>query len=166
MARSVWSRLVDFVKVAGSIILLVSVILWALSTMPTGDIETSYLASIGRLLSPIGALMGLRWQMMVALLSSFVRKENTIPTLAVLFGASHEGVGLAAALRGAVTPAAALAFLLVQVLFIPCVATTATIRQETRSWRWTGISLILLFAISFAVGIAIYQAARLIGWGV
>jgi ferrous iron transport protein B len=49
-------------------------------------------------------------------------------------------------------------------LFIPCMATLATIRQETRSWRWTMLSVALLLVISLAMGIAIYQGAVLVGW--
>lgn len=109
--------------------------------------------------------MGLGWRMMVALLTSFVAKENTIATLGILYGTS-EGAGMAEALGGVLTPAAALAFLAVQMLFIPCVATVAAIRQETASWKWTYFSLALLLIVSLGVGIAIYQSAVLIGWAV
>ena len=102
----------------------------AISLSPAGRSRPAILASLGAA-GAAGALMGLDWQMMVALLTSFVRKENTIPTLAVLYGAGRRrrqpGRGVARRL----TPPAALAFLAVQVLFIPCVATVATIRQET-----------------------------------
>lgn len=164
--EGVWQRCADFLKTAGSIILVVSVILWALSHFPSGNIETSFLAFFGRLLAPVGSWMGLEWQMMVALLTSFVRKENTIPTLAVLYGANGEAAGLAQTLNAHLAPAAALAFLAVQVLFIPCVATLASIRQETGSWRWTVSSSAILLGISLGVGIFIYQTARLLGWGV
>ncbi len=163
---SVWQRMVSFLKKAGSIILAVSVAVWALSALPGGDIETSYLAQIGRLLAPAGALMGLEWQMMLALLTSFVAKENTLATLGILYGAGEGGRGLGQALAGVLTPAAALAFLAVQVLFIPCAATVAVLRQETGSWRWTAFSVALLLVVSFTMGIAIYQVARLAGSGV
>ncbi|MBC8446340.1 MAG: ferrous iron transport protein B [Chloroflexi bacterium] len=163
---SVWQRSVAFLKKAGSIILAVSVVVWALSVLPGGEIESSYLAAMGRLLAPLGALMGLGWQMMVALLTSFVAKENTIATLGVLYGAGEEGARLADALSGVLTPAAALAFLAMQMLFVPCVAVVATIRQETGSWKWTAFNIALLLVVSFAVGIAIYQGASLVGWGV
>ncbi|MGA9351238.1 MAG: ferrous iron transport protein B [Anaerolineae bacterium] len=162
----VWQRSVAFLKKAGSIILVVSVVVWALSVLPGGEIESSYLAAIGRLLAPLGALMGLGWRMMVALLTSFVAKENTIATLGVLYGAGEEGVRLGEVLSGVLTSAAALAFLAVQILFIPCVATVATIRQETGSWKWTAFSIALSLVLSFGVGIAIYQVAMLVGWGV
>lgn len=165
MTLSVWQRTVDFVKEAGGVILVVSMVVWALSTWPNGNIETGYLADAGRFLAPLGALMGLGWQMMVALVTSFIRKENTIATLGVLYGSGAEGSGPTAGLGAALTPAAALAFLAVQMLFIPCVATVATIRQATNSWRWTALSIALLLVVSFAVGIIIYQVARMLGLG-
>jgi ferrous iron transport protein B len=162
--RSIWERLVDFLRVAGSIILIVSVLLWALLNLPTGQVETSYLAACGRLLAPVGRLMGLDWQMMVALVTSFVRKENVIATLGVLYGAGHADAGLAETLAGVLTPAAGLAFMAVQMLFVPCVATVAAIRQETRSWRWTALSIALPLVISVALGTVIYHGARWLGW--
>jgi ferrous iron transport protein B len=64
-----------------------------------------------------------------------------------------------------VAPAAGLAFLVIQMLFIPCVATMAVIKQETDSWKWTTLSVALLVAISLGAGLAVYQGARLLGWG-
>jgi ferrous iron transport protein B len=162
----IWQRTKAFFAKAGTIILAVSVVIWALSALPGGEIETSYLAGIGRLLAPLGALMGLGWRMMVALLSSVVAKENTIASLGVLYGAGEEEARLAETMGGILTPAAALAFLAVQMLFIPCVATVATVRQETGSWKWTAFSIVLLLILSFSVGIAIYQGATLVAWGV
>ena len=161
---SLWQRLVDFIKMAGTIILVVSVLLWALSTFPGGTIETSLMGLIGQKMEPLGRVMGLDWQMLVALLTSFVRKENTIPTLAVLYGVGTEGAGLAEVLGSRLTQPAALAFLAVQMLFIPCMATLATIRQETRSWRWTALSMGMLLVISLGMGILIYQGAAVMGW--
>ncbi|MGQ9567623.1 MAG: ferrous iron transport protein B [Anaerolineae bacterium] len=161
----VWQRLLAFLQKAGTIILVVSVVVWVLSYLPYGDIRTGYLALAGRWLDPVGRLMGLRWEMMVALLTSFVAKENTIATLGILFGVGEAGEELAKALQGSLPPAAALAFLVTQMLFIPCVATTAAIRQETGSWKWTLASLGLLLTIALGGGVAIYQVARLLGWG-
>lgn len=159
--QSVSIRGIDFLRTAGSVILVMSIVLWALSSFPGGTIHTSYLAGIGRLLAPVGSWMGLDWRMMVALLSSFVRKENTIPTLAVLFAAGEQNMSLASVLPGSMTNAAALAFLTVQILFIPCLATLASIRQETGSWRWTIIDFILILAISLVAGVLVYQIASL-----
>jgi ferrous iron transport protein B len=153
----VWHNSSEFLKKAGTLILIMSVVIWALSTLPTGNIETSYLGRAGQALAPIGSLMGLNWKMMVALLTSFVAKENAIVTLGVLFGGGESAADQSAALAAVMTTAAALSFLVVQMLFIPCVATVAAIKQETKSWAWTAVSVGMLLAISFAAGILVYQ---------
>jgi ferrous iron transport protein B len=61
------------------------------------------------------------------------------------------------------TPAARLAFLVVVMLFVPCLATTATIQQETRSWRWTAAAIGLTLALSMGAGIIVYQVGTLVG---
>ena len=157
---SVWQRSLSFVRKAGTVILVVSVVIWALSTLPGGSVEESYLARLGELLEPVGRLVGLDWRLTVALLSSFVAKENSIATLGVLFRAGEEG--LAALLAATYPPATALAFLVVQVLFIPCVATVAAVRQETASWRWTVFSIGLLLVVSLLAGAATFHAASLL----
>ncbi len=147
----VWQRSLSFVRKAGTLILVVSVVIWALSTLQYGEIETSFLARIGRWLEPVGRPLGFDWRLMVALLTSFIAKENSIATLGVLFG-SGEDVGLADTLARTFPMPTGLAFLVVQMLFIPCVATVAAIRQETGGWRWTLFSLGFLLLISWGVG--------------
>ena len=158
----VWQNSSEFLKKAGSLILVMSVVIWIFSTLPNGEIQTSYLAGLGKALAPVGALMGLPWEMVVALLASLVAKENSIATLGILFGSGESAAGLQAALAGVLTPAAALAFLVVQMLFIPCIATVAVIRQETKSWGWTAFSVGLLLIISLSGGIGVYQLARVL----
>ncbi len=104
--------------------------------------------------------MGLNWQMMVALLSSFIAKENTIATLGTLIGG--QGAGLTQQLKTLLTPAAALAFLVVQVLFIPCVATVAAIHQESRTWRWPIFTVVFQLILSLVMAILVFQIARLV----
>lgn len=161
----VWNNTLSFVRKAGSLILIASAVVWLLSTVPGGDIETSLLARFGRWLTPIGGWMGLAdWRVLVALLTSFFAKENTIATLGILFGGSA-GTGLAAQVALVLTPAARWAFLIVQMLFIPCLATVATIRQETASWRWTIASVALLLALSLGAAALVYQVGTLVAGG-
>ena len=160
-------RVRRFAVLAGTVILIMSLAVWALSTFPSNDIEHSALGYIGRGLAPIGGLMGLDWRMMVALLTSFVAKEQTIATLGVILGTGERGdAALKASLGDIMVPAAAVSFIALQMLFVPCAASVAAIRQETRSWRWTGFAVGYMLAISFVVAIVIYQAARLFGLGV
>ena len=105
--------------------------------------------------------MGLDWRMIVALLTSVIAKENTLATLGVLYQAGLAGGSLAETLAATTQPAAALAFLVVQLAFVPCIATMSAIRQETRSWKWTAFSVGLLLVISLVAGTLVYQLARL-----
>ena len=166
IALSVWQNLVAFLRKAGTIILLMSVVIWVLSSFPGPDMANSIVGYVGRALEPVGRLMGLDWPMIVALLTSFVAKENTIATLGILYGTGEQGQSLAEVLSGVVKPASALAFLATQMLFVPCVGTVAAIRQETRSWGWTAFSVGLLTVLSLGVGIALYQGALVLGWGI
>jgi ferrous iron transport protein B len=161
----VWNNTWAFVRKAGTIILLVSIVVWALAYFPAGEVQSSLLASLGRWLEPAGRLMGLAdWRVIVALLSSFIAKENTIAVLGILFGASP-GLGLAEKVASALPVAAALAFLVVQMTFIPCAATVAAIKQETGAWKWPAFSIGLLLVISFGAAVFVYQLARVMGWG-
>jgi len=159
-----WQNILAFIKRAGTVILAVSILVWLLSIIPNGNISDSVLADIGKWLEPLGRLMGLNWQMMVALLSSFVAKENTIATLGVMLSGS--GGDLTQQLKAILTPAAAVAFLVVQVLFIPCVATISAIRQETGGWGWPAFALVFQLVLSFAMAILVFQASRLFQLGI
>ncbi len=157
----VWQRSMSFMKKAGTNILAMALVIWALSVLPGGDLNTSYLAQLGKLIEPIGRWMGMDWRLMVALISSFPAKENAIATLGVLFG-SAPGTGLAQTLPTLYSTASALSFLVVTMLFIPCMATVAVIRQETDSWRWTLLNIGMMLAISFGAGIVVYRLAILL----
>jgi ferrous iron transport protein B len=157
-----WQRSVSFIRKAGTLILVVSVVVWVLSTLPGGDVDNSYIAAIGRWLEPMGLLMGLDWRLVVALLTSFIAKENSIATLGVIFGA-REDAGLTQMLTATYSASSALAFLTVQMLFVPCVATVAVVRQETGSWKWTLLNVGFLLVVSLAAGAGVFWLARTLG---
>lgn len=158
----VWQRAMSFVKKAGTVILFISVVIWALSVLPGGEIETSYLAQFGKLFEPVGRLMGFDWRLTVALLTTFPAKENAIATLGVLFGGANEA-GLATVLTQTFSTATAISFLAVTMLFIPCLATVAVIKQETNSWRWTLANIGMFLAISILGGMLVYNGALWLG---
>lgn len=154
----VWHQMKHFMERAGTLIFSVTVLIWALGYFPDGKMETSFLASIGHFLMPLGDLMGLSWEMLVSLFASFVAKETAIASMGVLFG----GENLVTALQNSVTPAAGLGFLVTHMLFIPCVATLAVIVGEAKSWKWASAILGYLFVVAFGMGIMVYQIANLI----
>jgi ferrous iron transport protein B len=156
---SVWNRLRSFLYKAGTVILVMSTVVWALAMLPHGEIESSYLAMAGRVLEPIGALMGLGWKPLVAILTSFVAKENAVATLSVLYGVGENSGALATILSSEFTSASALAFLAAEMLFIPCIATVAAIKQEASSWKWVLVDLVLLGGLTLVVGMLVYHLA-------
>jgi len=158
----VWQRSLSFIKKAGTTILGISMVVWALSILPNGNVETSFLASVGRILEPIGRWMGLDWRLTVALLTSFMAKENSIATLGVLFGGLTQA-GLAQTISTSYSASTGLAFLTVSLLFIPCAATVAVIRQETGSWRWTFLNIGLMLALSVGIASGVYAIASGMG---
>ena len=153
----VWARTVAFVKRAGTVILTVSVVIWILSYFPDGNMENSVLAWFGRFLEPVGKPMGLDWKMLTALITSFVAKENVIATLGILYGVGEHG--LLEVLPNVVSHASALAFLVVLMLFIPCVATLTVMKKEMGSSKWFASSLLSMLIVSFSGGIIAYHFA-------
>ncbi|HHX65744.1 MAG TPA: ferrous iron transport protein B [Chloroflexi bacterium] len=153
----VQQRIVAFLKKAGTVILGISVLIWALAVLPHGEIETSFLAMFGRLLAPVGSLMGLDWRAMLALLTSFAAKENAIATLGVLYGVGEDAAGLSALLSMGFTPASGLAFLVAQMLFIPCISTVVVIKQESGSWKWMALDMLFLAVLTLVAGVVAYH---------
>ena len=154
----VWQRSLSFIKKAGSTILAMAVAVWVLSVLPNGELGSSYLVQFGKWIAPVGQWMGLDWRLTVALITSFPAKENAIATMGVLFGSSPNA-DLAQMLTATYSTASALSFLVVTMLFIPCMATVAVIRQETNSWGWTLLNIGLFLVISIAAGAVVYHLA-------
>lgn len=152
-----WNHTWSFLRRASTMILAVATSVWALGYFPNGDVETSYLAQFGALLEPLGRFLGFDWRLTVALLTSFVAKENAIATLGVLY--RSEGNSLVELLSSTVSMASGLSFLVTTMLFIPCAATVAAMRQETHSWKWTLLGVTMLLAIALVAGAISYHVA-------
>jgi ferrous iron transport protein B len=162
IAMVVRTRTVVFLKNAGTVILIVSIIIWFFSYFPDGRIEYSLLARIGRLMEPIGSPLGLDWKMIVALLTSIAAKENAIATLGVLYGVGD--AGLMNVLPQAISPAAGVAFLVVLMLFIPCAATATVMKREMENRTWFVASLLTMSVLSYLGGLLAYHVVLWIGW--
>jgi ferrous iron transport protein B len=157
----VWKRITAFIKKAGTIIVLFSVLLWLFSHIPGGEIDGSILGLIGRSMEPIGRPIGLDWKMIVALLAGVAAKENSIAALGVLYGVGEDGIR--EILPGVMSHASALSFLVILMLFVPCVATLVVMKQEMGGWRWFLSSFIFMILMSYVFGMAVYQFALLVG---
>ena len=157
----IWSRTVSFIRKAGTVILGVSLVVWFLSYFPTGNVDQSWLATLGRLIAPVGIPLGLDWKMITALLTGLVAKENVVATLGVLYSVGKDG--LAVVLPTVMSSASAAAFLVVMMLFIPCAGTVAVLRQEMKSNKWFYATIIMTLVVSYVGGMAAYQLFRILG---
>jgi ferrous iron transport protein B len=157
----IWARTISFVRKAGTVILGVSLLIWLLSYFPTGQVDESFLAYFGRLLQPLGVPLGLDWKMITALLTGLVAKENVVATLGVLYSVGKDG--LVAVLPTVMSHPSAAAFLVVMMLFIPCVATIAVLRQEMNSNKWFYATIVMTLMVSYLGGMAAYQLVRYLG---
>jgi ferrous iron transport protein B len=156
----IWKNISEFMVKVGTLIPILSLIVWALSYFPAGDMQTSYLAGFGRWLLPVGGWVGITdWRFIVALLTSFISKENSIAVLGILFSASSGEGTFLTQIAAVLSPSSALAFLVMQMLFVPCAATVVAIRHESgRKSALLSVGLMLL--ISLVVGGVIYQFGR------
>lgn len=156
------TRLELFARSTAGFIFAALILVWAVSYFPDGNIETSFLYMLGRRLEPLGSLFGFDWRFIVALMSSFVAKEATAGTLAVLFSvsaSSHEAI--VQAIRSAITPQGTLAFIVISNLYLPCVASIVALRSELGTWRHTFILLLSMLAIALATALAAYRVGAL-----
>jgi len=148
MLKSLGLRLLDrckaFVYRAGTIILGVSLLLWALSTFPLvnghpPDIQQSVIAKVGQFIEPAIRPLGFNWKVGVGILSSFAAREVIIATLGTLHGVDAEShaMDLQTALHQDLSPSGAVALLVFFAFAMQCMSTVAVVRRETNSLRWT-----------------------------
>ena len=155
-AAHIWERVADYLMKICTVILWASIIIWALEYFPTqdlNDLEHSYLAKIGRFISPLLDPLGFDWKMSVCLLTGLPAKEAIVSTMAILYGGDISAAGF--------TPLTAYSFMLFVLLYFPCVATIATLLREAgRKWGWFTVfnSLFLAWFIAFIV----YQIGSLL----
>jgi ferrous iron transport protein B len=129
--------------------------------------EKSYMGRIGKALLPIFSPLGIDWRGSVALLTGFAAKEIVVSTMGVLYAIDREqdSEALKNALSSSnMTPLSALAMMTFVLLYLPCLATVATIKRETNSLKWTIFSIAYSTLIAWTAAFCIYQGGRLLGF--
>ena len=165
-----WEKVKDFLKKAGTIILLCSVILWLLQNIfPWGgkDPQMSLLGIIGSFFAPIFAPLGFgTWQAAVAIIAGLASKEVVITTFGTLAGMdSHDQAGITNLIHDTFTPLSALSFMAFTLLYTPCIAAVGTIKQESNSYKWPIIMCVITLISAFVVSFLIFQIGTLMGFG-
>jgi ferrous iron transport protein B len=161
-----WIELRDFLFKAGTIIFAVSVFIWLLASLPWGTEyagKDSLIGKAGELLLPVFKPIGIQdWKPVVALIFGALAKEVVAGTLGTLYGTGESG--LIKALQGVFTPQSALAYLVFTLLYVPCVATMAAIKQESGSWKFTGLVILIDLSVAWVFAFTVYHLFNLI-WG-
>lgn len=172
VARSMWERSSSFIKKAGTIILLSTILVWFLSffgwvdgqfTMLTEEqLDHSMLAALGNLICWIFAPLGFgNWQAAVASITGLIAKENIVGTMGVLYGA---GEGTVYQTMGAAfTMASGYAFMAFNLLCAPCFAAMGAIRREMNSGKWFAFAIGYQCGFAYLVSLVIYQIAKVLG---
>ncbi|MCI8528725.1 MAG: ferrous iron transport protein B [Lachnospiraceae bacterium] len=171
----VWNKLKDYLSKAGTTIFIASIIIWfVLNFGMTGKVDNpadSFGAIVGRMLVPVLAPAGLgMWQIGVALLSGISAKEVVVASFAVLFGVSNANsdAGIATILQniqsmnpdfGALNAYCLMLFCL---LYVPCVATVATVKKESGSWKFTVGMLAFQLILAWSVAAAVFQIGQVL----
>lgn len=162
-----WDRGSSFIRRAGSLILAAVILIWVLSNLPMGveyASQESLLGRIGSFIAPVFAPAGFgSWEAASALVFGILAKEVVVGTLGVIYGVGETGLGQAIAQYWA--PLSAYAFMVMTLIYIPCIAVIATIRRETNSWGWTSFAVGYSLVLGWIMAVLVYQVGRLIGLG-
>ena len=178
--RSVWERGWSFIKKAGTIILLSTIILWFLMSFGWVDgsfgmleaeqLDASILAKIGSAIAWIFAPLGWTqagegWKMAVAAVSGLIAKENVVATFGLLFGfaeVAEDGSEIWGSLSQVMTPVAAYGFLVFNLLCAPCFAAMGAIKREMNNVKWFWFAIGYQCGLAYVVALCIYQIGTLI----
>ncbi len=163
-----WDKAKDFLQKAFTVIFVATVIIWFLGAFDSRlnfvtDSSESLLASIGRLISPVFAPLGLSdWRISTSLLAGLSAKEAVVSTMSVLTGTGLDSLG--SALSAMFTPLSAASFLVFTLLYTPCVAAIATLKAELGSRLHTAGVIALQCVIAWVCGFVIYNIGSLLGF--
>lgn len=176
MARHTWEKGKQYLRKMGGVILVASIIVWALgyfphdeSLSPQKQQEQSYIGMIGKSVEPLFRAQGFDWKLDVGLLSGVGAKEIVASTMGVLyaddssFADDNTKYSLLRnrMLSDGITPLSAYSFLLFVLLYFPCIATIAAIKSETGSWRWAIFAATYTTLLAWVVSAAVYQIGSL-----
>ena len=175
--RSMWERGSSFIKKAGTIILVSTILVWFTSNFGyvdgkfgmVDDLSKGFLANIGSIIAPIFAPLGWgNWKSSVAAITGLVAKENVVGTFGVLFGfgdVAEDGSQIWGSLAGSMTAVAAYSFLVFNLLCAPCFAAMGAIKREMNNVKWFWFAIGYQTGLAYVVALCVYQIGTMITVG-
>jgi len=184
LLRGVLLRVQVFLREAGTVILAMTIILWALFTFPRHNdlspaeqMKASYAGRFGQLIEPVIAPLGFDWKIGVGLVASFAAREVLVSTLGVVYGLRQHGEDAPVPLQKAMahdinprtgkpvyTPLVALSLMVFFALAMQCMSTLAVVRKETKSLRWPVFQFGYMTVIAWLCSFTVFQAGTLLGF--
>jgi ferrous iron transport protein B len=181
LAIHMWDRAWMYVKKAGTVILMISIIMWAAVSYPKPSaddlagldvsqqesvtLQKSLAGRIGRAIEPVLKPLGFDWKIGTALIGASVAKEVFVSQLSIIYslGDNEDNVeALQEHLREDYSPLQGFCVMLFCLITAPCIATVAITRKESGAWRWAALQYFGLTALAYIVTLVVYQAGRLI----
>lgn len=177
--RGMWERGWSFIKKAGTIILLSTIVLWFLMSfgwvdgsfgmLEAEELNNSILAGIGSVIAPIFAPLGWGdWKMTVAAVTGLIAKENVVGTFGMLFGfaeVAEDGAEIWGELAGSMSAIAAYSFLVFNLLCAPCFAAMGAIKREMNNIKWFWFAIGYQCGLAYLVSLCVYQIGNIFATG-
>ncbi|MDD7318232.1 MAG: ferrous iron transport protein B [Prevotella sp.] len=184
ITRHTWEKGKQYLKKMGGIILVASIIVWALGYFPHDDSldqqqqqEQSYIGRMGKTIEPVFYVQGFDWKLDVSLIAGIGAKEIVASTIGVLYAndgelaeedledsnARYANLHNKMTADG-ITPLVAFSYLIFVLIYFPCIATIAAIKGETGSWKWALFAACYTTALAWVVSAMVYQVGRVLGF--
>ena len=168
--RHTWEKGAQYLKKMGGIIMIASIIIWFLGYYPQHDAyenvaeqqENSYIGQIGKAIEPVIKPLGFDWKLGIGLISGVGAKELVVSTLGVLYTNEGDVENVNLSNRIPITPLVALAYMLFVLIYFPCIATFAAIKQEAGSWKWAIFTAGYTTGLAWLVAFTVFQIGSLI----
>ena len=167
--RHTWEKGAQYLRKMGGVIMVASIIIWVLGYYPNHDEyesvteqqENSYIGRIGKAMEPVIEPLGFDWKLGIGILSGVGAKELVVSSLGVLYADDAEADQTTLAQRLPITPLVAYGYMVFILLYFPCVATLAAIRQEAGGWKWAAFAAAYTTVLAWIMSFAVYQIGGL-----
>ena len=167
--RHTWEKGAQYLRKMGGVIMVASIIIWVLGYFPrpseSMDLalqqENSYIGRIGKAIEPAIEPLGFDWKLGIGILSGVGAKELVVSSLGVLYADDAEADQTTLAQRLPITPLVAYGYMVFILLYFPCVATLAAIRQEAGGWKWATFAAAYTTVLAWIMSFAVYQIGGL-----
>lgn len=168
--RHTWEKGAQYLKKMGGIIMIASIIIWFLGYYPQHDAyesvaeqqKNSYIGQIGKAIEPVIKPLGFDWKLGIGFISGVGAKELVVSTLGVLYTNEGDVENVNLSNRIPITPLVALAYMLFVLIYFPCIATFAAIKQESGSWKWAIFTAGYTTGLAWLIAFTVFQIGSLI----